>query len=408
MRLILRSIAWLGVPIGFLLFGLGVTTLEGFFRWVLIVLGLVCFGLGLLVDYWYLRSNRAQVRTDLLVETWYAVNNDWHNSNTDMIFWDDHFYLVHAASPFHFASQKCSLILYKSKDAHAWEKIREFSIPKEDIRDPKFAPIDGKLFLYALANRSIDPEPYTTIFTYSLDGISWEPFENIKPEGWLFWRPKSKDARTWYVPAYWWEHGKSILMSTIDGINWQIISTIYEGDRNDETDIEFLADGRMISTARLEFSINVFGDKRGCTLVSLVDPPYQVWEQAGKFKITRLDGPCLFNYHDRVYAVGRFQPNIQTPFTWQGSVVARKRTSLFLIEETGLKYLSDLPSAGDTSYAGVVVKNQHAYICYYTSNIDRDYPWIVGMLEPSPIAMVKVDLNKLEALALSSPELRKA
>ena len=69
----------------------------------------------------------------------------------------------------------------------------------------------------------------------------------------------------------------------------------------------------------------------------------------------------------------------------------------------GLVYLTDLPSAGDTAYTGVVLQDNQAYICYYTSELQKDYPWIIGMLEPSRIHMAKVDLSKLEALAEELP-----
>ncbi|MHC1782340.1 MAG: hypothetical protein AB9891_06185 [Anaerolineaceae bacterium] len=35
-----------------------------------------------------------------------------------------------------------------------------------------------------------------------------------------------------------------------------------------------------------------------------------------------------------------------------GSILSRKRTSLFEVRENGLAYLTDLPNAGDTAYVG--------------------------------------------------------
>ena len=36
----------------------------------------------------------------------------------------------------------------------------------------------------------------------------------------MFWRPKTRDGRTWYVAAYWYEHGESILLRSTDGRAW--------------------------------------------------------------------------------------------------------------------------------------------------------------------------------------------
>jgi hypothetical protein len=403
MRLTIKILAWIGLPGVLLLVALSLVVGNGVLRGVILAVGIILLVLGLLLDIWYLRPNHARVNSTLVLESWDLVNNGWHNSNTDLIYWKERFYLVHAASPYHFASQKCRLVLRRSPDARRWEKIAEFNSAGEDIRDPKLASIGGQLFLYALVNRSFDPEPYTTVYATSLDGENWSPFQHIQPEGWLFWRPKSQDGHTWYVPAYWWEHGKSVLFSSQNGVDWEIISTIYVGDRNDETDIEFLPDGRLIATARLEFSFNIFGDRRGSTLIALSEPPYASWQESCKSRVTRLDGPYLFPYHGRVYAAARYQPELGSPFVRQGSAFARKRTSLFEVRQDGLVYLTDLPSAGDTAYTGVVLQDNQAYICYYTSEPQKDYPWIIGMLEPSRIHMAKVDLSKLEALATEMP-----
>jgi hypothetical protein len=403
MRLTVKFLTWFGLPGGLLLVALSLAVWSGVLRGVVMGVGIILLVFGLLLDTWYLRPNHARVDPSIVRETWDLVKDGWHNSNTDLIYWKEHFYLIHAASPYHFANQKCHLVLHRSHDAHLWEKIAEFNAPGEDIRDPKFAPIGGQLFLYALVNRSFDPEPYTTVYASSQEGEHWSPFQHIQPEGWLFWRPKSRDGNIWYVPAYWWEHGKSVLFSSSDGVNWKIRSTIYTGDRNDETDIEFLPDGRLIATARLEFSFNIFGDRRGSTLITLSEPPYESWQESCKSQVTRLDGPYLFAYNGRVYAAGRYQPELGAPLVQQGSVFSRKRTSLFEVRKEGLVYLTDLPSAGDTSYTGVVLQDNHAYICYYTSEVKKDYPWIIGMLEPSCVQMVIVDLNRLEALAKETP-----
>jgi hypothetical protein len=213
----------------------------------------------------------------------------------------------------------------------------------------------------------------------------------------LFWKPKTLDHKTYYAAAYWWEHGKSALFSTQDGILWTRLSEIYKGDRNDETDIEFLPDGRMLAIARLEFSDSIFGHPDCCTLIATSQPPYHTWQGQAKSRVTRLDGPCLFRYNYRMYAVGRYQPVLRGPFSNMGSVFARKRTALFEVREDGLVRLSDLPSAGDTAYAGVVVQGDELFVSYYTSDIRRDFVWVAGMLSPSDIRMARISLPALNA-----------
>ncbi|HSV96037.1 MAG TPA: exo-alpha-sialidase [Spirochaetota bacterium] len=360
----------------------------------------LALAIGSLMLYWYFRPNTALVDPSLRLEAWTAVGDGMHNSNTDMIFWRGRFHLVHANSPYHFATEKCRLMIWRSADARTWEKLSEVNIPGEDIRDPKLAVIGGRLFLYVLKSTRFIAEPYRTALRTSADGKTWTPLRDIEPEGWLFWRPKTRDGRTWHVPAYWHEHGKSILLKSTDGVRWSPVSVIHEGDWNDETDIEFLPDGRMIATARLEGSDRWLGDENASTLIAVASAPYTGWKSTKSF-VTRLDGPALFSYNGKTYAVGRHNPDPTGFFTYFGSILARKRTALYLLLEDRLVYLSDLPSAGDTSYAGVVLRGGRAYISYYTSDTARDYPWIIGMLARSDIMIAKVELPLLERLAES-------
>lgn len=364
-------------------------------------LGVLVLLLASLIGYWALRPNRAVVSDRIVTTSWDAVRDGAHNSNTDLIYWRNAFYLVHASSPWHFASEKCRLILWRSEDATHWERITELSVPGEDIRDPKFASIGDRFLIYALKNTAFPAEPYTTVLFTSPDGQHWSPFREIQPEGWLFWRPKTADGVNWYVPAYWHKHGRAILLRSTDGENWSIVSQIHEGERMDETDIEFLPDGRLLATGRLEGSGSFFGDAQAGTLLSVASPPFERWTTV-KSRTTRLDGPALFLYNGRVYAVGRYQPNPRGPFTELGSIFSRKRTSLFLVTERDIFWLTDLPSAGDTSYAGVVVQGDTLYISYYTSDPEKDYPWVLGMVAPSSIRIARVSLPELEKQALSA------
>lgn len=365
---------------------------------LLAVLAALFLAVSIWFSYQALRPNRSKIDPELGIEEWGIIRDGTHNSNTDMILWNDTFYLAHATSPFHLASRNCRIVIRSSKDGKEWTELVRLSGESRDIRDPKFAIVDEKLFLYVMLNRTLNPEPYTSVYSVSEDGKNWSPFEPTGHPGWLFWRPKKQNVDTWFLPAYWWEHGKSRLFRSTDGKHWDIVSDIYEGGRNDETAIEFLTDNRLIAVARLEYSERITGDRRGCTQIAVSDYPFTSWNHSKKDSLTRLDGPALFRLDDAVVAVGRFQPVRRGVFAQPGSIFAAKRTSLFLVNENGLIHLSDLPSAGDTSYGAVVEKDGYLYICYYTSRTDRDFVWIEGMLAPSDIRIVRLERSRLRAL----------
>jgi hypothetical protein len=174
---------------------------------------------------------------------------------------------------------------------------------------------------------------------------------------------------------------------------------LHEGDANDETALEFLADGRMLFTARLEVTPDsVLGNEGARTLIGVAPPPYKDWKTVDS-RVTRLDGPALFAHAGRIFAVARYQPGPFGRFTRMASALARKRTALYEVREDRLVYLSDLPSAGDTSYAGVVLRDGLLTIDYYTSDVQRDVPWILGMFQRSDIRIATLPVDRLVALA---------
>lgn len=348
--------------------------------------------------YWRFRSpSDLRIDESLGIETWTAVPADAHHSNTDMIRFNGEYLLAHATSPWHFASDKCKLVIRSSADGKSWRVLAEISVAGEDVRDPKLAVIGGKLFLYFLRNtKKFEAEPTGTAYCVSNDGITWTEPENLANEGWLWWRPRTFDGETFYTPAYWWDHGKSMLFKSTDGVNWVEVGPIYSGDKNDETAICFRPDGTMIMTARLEVEPDRWGyhpDAR--TLLGVSSPPYTEWKLADSYE-TRLDGPYLFQIGERTYACGRRHVGNEKTM---GSAWGAKRTSLYLVEPDRLVFLSDLPSCGDTAYAGIVVDDDSILISYYTSPPGRDWPWLMGMLSNSSIEMARIKIDALEKLA---------
>ena len=247
--------------------------------------------------------------------------------------------------------------------------------------------------MYVLMNVELNPEPFTTLYTWSDDGITWAPLAETGQPEWLLWRPKQREG-TVYTPGYYYRHNRSVLFASDDGRTWDKIADIHEGGQINETAIAILDSGEMIATARLAYSDSVFGHSDGATLIARSFPPYDSFEVTAEDKLTRLDGPRLFAYQDRVFAVARFQPRTAMPWQRMGSAFTRKRTSLFEVTSEGLVRITDLPSAGDTSYAGLVISDDgsEALVSYYTSSIGRDYIWFTGLLMPSPIRMARINL----------------
>ena len=181
----------------------------------------------------------------------------------------------------------------------------------------------------------------------------WARPAGIGHDGWLFWRPKTPDGgRTWYCPAYWHEHGRAALFRSSDGLAWEKLGVVFDGEGVDETDFEFLPDGRMLVTGRAEgrraraMAKGWFGDNTGHTGLAVAPPPYDTWTYSRSF-VTRLDGPRLFTHAGKVYAVGRRDvPAWKGLVFGTGSILNRKRTALFEVREDRLLPPLRLPERG--------------------------------------------------------------
>ncbi len=62
----------------------------------------------------------------------------------------------------------------------------------------------------------------------------------------------------------------------------------------------------------------------------------------------------------------------------------------------------ELPSAGDTSYAGVAgIGRGRFLVSWYSSDVQEDPSWLVGLFAPSDIWLAALDLRRLPRATLS-------
>ena len=75
--------------------------------------------------------------------------NGEHNAFTDLIRWNDRFYLAFRSCPDgHMQHTTARILVLASDDMQSWDKVDEFGVPKRDTRDPHFLAFKGKLFVY--------------------------------------------------------------------------------------------------------------------------------------------------------------------------------------------------------------------------------------------------------------------
>jgi hypothetical protein len=187
--------------------------------------------------------------------------------------------------------------------------------------------------------------------THTTDGAAWSALAPIGPHGWSFWRPKERGG-VFYSAAYEDGDRAVALFSSKDGVAWQKGATVYDvsADTPLETELVFMPSGRLLALVRMDGTndelLGTSGRLR--TKVCWAEPPYASFACPSEIDGQRLDGPLAFFHGPRLFVVAREHL----------SEGGRKRTALFEVTGTfeggpiDVALRGELPSAGDTSYAG--------------------------------------------------------
>jgi hypothetical protein len=342
-----------------------------------------------------------------------------HNENTDLFVWNGATYLVHRTAQSQVLGPNSSLWIYRTTDAgKSWETLTTVPAPTEklspddkadkgrDLRDPHFYAVGDTLFIKALTRLPVTSSRDSgvdTIAVYlsSKDGKTWTDLKAMGPVGWSFWRIKKGPDGTLYNAAYQDGDASVYLFTSKNGIDWTKGPKVYDvaADSPLETELEFMPKGKLLALVRTDgddkkaeyLDPTAEGAKQE-TQVCWSSPPYDKFDCPQALKGARLDGPVSFFWKGRLFVVARKH----LPYI-------KKRTALF--ELTGdfdggtlaLKEWGELPSAGDTAYAGAAPVDENRWLTtWYSSDVEDDANWLVGMLGLTDIRQATLDLSRLK------------
>jgi hypothetical protein len=335
-----------------------------------------------------------------------------HSENTDLVDWQGAVYLVHRTAESQVLGPNSSLRVSRSTDGGQTFTLQAI-LPApvdRDIRDPHFYVVGNALTIKTLTrlpppgaaserDSNVETLPQSSS---SSDGVTWSalaPFTDGTATTWethSFWRIKEQ-AGVYYSAAYLDGDLSVTLFSSTDGVTWTKGADVYtvSADTPLETELTFMPSGKLLALVRMDGTdAELLGNTgRLRTNVCWADPPYASFSCPQIFDGERLDGPLTFFHAGRLFVIGRKHLGAD----------GRKRTSLYEITGTleggplSIKEWGELPSAGDTSYAGVAALDAtHALVSWYSSNVAKDEDWFSGLLDVSDIWVGTIDFSKLQ------------
>jgi hypothetical protein len=328
-----------------------------------------------------------------------------HNENTDLAAYDGATYLVHRTALSQILGPNSSLLVSRSDDhGKTWRRLAVIpALAGRDLRDPSFYQIGGQLAIKALTRRQVnslrdsDVDTVAVGATSSDAGQTWSPFVPIGPPTWSFWRIRD-DARGMHYTAAYEDGDRSVaLFASSDGTHWTQRARIY-GRAEDtplETELVFMPSGKLLALVRLDGNdVELFGNAgRLRTRVCWAEPPFTAWDCSRELHGVRLDGPVAFFHGARLFVIAR--KHFLEPEN-------RKRTAIYELTgdldggDLAIAERGELPSAGDTAYAGVApIDRDRVLVTWYSSPVAADDSWIVGALGPTDIWQATIDLSQL-------------
>jgi hypothetical protein len=295
-----------------------------------------------------------------------VFDNGDHNAFTDLVRFQDRYYLTFRSCPDgHMVHPTSSIIILVSDDLKSWQQVHRFSVKHRDTRDPHFLVFGGRLFVYTgtwysgattLPREQYDLNKHLGYAAWTSDGDSWNsPVLLEGTYGHYVWKANTVGGKAFLCgrrktdfaegPKGEGTAVESLMLESDDGLIWRK-RAVFQPSRGDETAFLFESDGSVLAIGRR-------GNQPAQILKST--PPYTEWYRNDLDRY--IGGPLLIRWGDQ-YVVGGRRTTDSGP-----------KTSMCWLDGEDLHEFASLPSGGDNSYPGFVEVNPtHAAMSWYSSH----------------------------------------
>jgi len=280
-----------------------------------------------------------------------------HNAFTDLLRHDEQWYCVFREGSKH-VSPDGALRVITSKNGDDWESVALISHATDDLRDAKLSLTpNGRFMLNGAGMQADKPIRYHSMTWFSSDkGKTWDAGRRIGDPGYWLWRAHWHEGAV-YSMGYQTNRDRSTrtmrFYKSKDGANFAPwIEKVNVPNGVGEDRILFLKDGSALCLLRHET-----GTKKA--LLGKSKRPFKEW--TWQELSLRIGGPNMIQLPDgRILAATRlYAPRARTSLSWIDPDAGTMTECL------------ELPSGGDTSYAGMVLHEGVVWISYYSSHEEK-------------------------------------
>jgi hypothetical protein len=286
-----------------------------------------------------------------------------HNAFPDLLRHDDYFYCVLREGINHVpydSTENGVVRILRSRKGKRWKSVAVLKSPVYDLRDPKISVNpEGRLMVLMGGSHYVDGKKLEGLshVSFSSNGRQFSDPEPVRVADDI----RSRHDWVWRIT---WHEGKgyavmyqviredntrrAMLVSSIDGIQYELVSKLSAGSHPNEATVRFGAEDEMFILLRREGGQNGYFGKSG--------NPYTrwTWNDLG----FRLGGPNFIMLEDGRFCLG------SRHYKAKGTGTA----ITVLDSDLAVKKRIDFTSGGDTGYPGMVKHGNFLWVVYYSSH----------------------------------------
>lgn len=284
-----------------------------------------------------------------------------HNAFTSFVEFNGALYVAFRESTGHVSDINGSIrVIASDDDGQNWQSVAHVRELGLDLRDPQLSVTPDKRIMLNIggslynAGKLQSMTPKVSFSDHA--GKNFSPIQNVSLDSkiktgtdWL-WRATWHNGKA-YAGVYQPSKEKSVqLVVSEDGITYRYITT-FEVNEGNETTLRFQKNNDMVAVVRRG------GKNNGA--IGTSPPPYTDWQWNALDR--RLGGPDLIILDEgpMLCATREYLPS-------------QEHTIITRVDLNGTtKKLLTLPSSGDCSYPGLLMKNNTLFMSYYSSHEEK-------------------------------------
>lgn len=289
-------------------------------------------------------------------------NKGKHNAFTDLCQFNNNYYCCFREAKAHI-SDKGVIRVLQSKDLTQWSLVSTIRENNHDLRDPHLSVTPDNQLLINFGAVYIDKDKkrsvMNTMISRSCDGITWSAKQIIGEDSWWIWRLSWFQKQAFGI-SYAYGPDKVKLYQGLPGRTFEVTNeALFSKDKYgkgypNESDILFLDDNTAICVLRRD------ADTATAQLGRSNFPFTQWhWHDLGEY----VGGPALIlTPNNQIILAGR---------SWSKYIGCKTAIWQVDLDNNQIVHQLTLPSAKDTSYPGLVIREKQLFVSYYSEHINN-------------------------------------